>query len=254
MGFHRGPKIVTDGLVLYLDAANPKSYPGTGTIWNDLSGNGNNAIKNNGSYNNTTKYWESVYDPDYLGGTDKLAFTVGHSTSINNAFSTTTGGWTIEEWIRIDDNTYPEAAAGGVGSNNAYKSGQIGFDWNHGEYNNYIEMGVGNNVGQGRGYDVNQSLSLPSKFQTLGQWLCRTLYWDRANDTMGAYYNGEFINDIDISSVSGQTLYDGGGITFGTLYGWTHDGARAGIKTYNRVLSASEVQQNYNAIKSRFGL
>lgn len=39
MAFHYSPKLVTDGLVLALDAANPKSYPGTGTTWRDLSGN-----------------------------------------------------------------------------------------------------------------------------------------------------------------------------------------------------------------------
>lgn len=33
------PKIVTDGLVMYLDAANPRSYPRSGTAWNDISGN-----------------------------------------------------------------------------------------------------------------------------------------------------------------------------------------------------------------------
>jgi len=48
MGFSRGPKIVTDGLVLALDAANTKSYPGSGTTWNDLSGNGNTGTLNNG--------------------------------------------------------------------------------------------------------------------------------------------------------------------------------------------------------------
>lgn len=46
MGFYRGPKIVTDGLVLYLDAANTKSYPGTGSTWFDLSGNGRNFTGN----------------------------------------------------------------------------------------------------------------------------------------------------------------------------------------------------------------
>ena len=35
-----GPNVVTDGLVLYLDAGNTKSYPGTGTVWYDVSGNG----------------------------------------------------------------------------------------------------------------------------------------------------------------------------------------------------------------------
>jgi hypothetical protein len=39
MAHHHSPKIVTDGLVLMLDAANPKSYPGSGTTWYDLSGN-----------------------------------------------------------------------------------------------------------------------------------------------------------------------------------------------------------------------
>jgi hypothetical protein len=42
------PKIVTDGLVLALDAANIKSYSGTGTTWSDLSGNGNTGTLTNG--------------------------------------------------------------------------------------------------------------------------------------------------------------------------------------------------------------
>ena len=47
-----GPRIVTDGLVLHLDAANRKSYPGSGSTWYDLSGNGNNGTINSGvSYN-----------------------------------------------------------------------------------------------------------------------------------------------------------------------------------------------------------
>jgi hypothetical protein len=41
MGLGHNPKIATDGLVLCLDAANQKSYPGSGTVWGDLSGNGN---------------------------------------------------------------------------------------------------------------------------------------------------------------------------------------------------------------------
>jgi hypothetical protein len=41
MAISYNPRIVTDGLVLALDAGNPKSYPGSGTAWTDLSGNGN---------------------------------------------------------------------------------------------------------------------------------------------------------------------------------------------------------------------
>ena len=43
MGLAHNPKIVTDGLVLCLDAANPKSYPGSGSTWKDISGNGHDA-------------------------------------------------------------------------------------------------------------------------------------------------------------------------------------------------------------------
>ena len=39
MGFYDGPSIVTNGLVLSLDAADKNSYPGSGTVWTDLSGN-----------------------------------------------------------------------------------------------------------------------------------------------------------------------------------------------------------------------
>jgi hypothetical protein len=40
MGIAYNPRTITDGLVLCLDAANSKSYPGSGTTWTDLSGNG----------------------------------------------------------------------------------------------------------------------------------------------------------------------------------------------------------------------
>ena len=48
MSIYGGPEIVTDGLVLHLDAANSKSYPGTGTSWFDLSGSNNHGTLVNG--------------------------------------------------------------------------------------------------------------------------------------------------------------------------------------------------------------
>ena len=62
MGFYRGPKIVTDGLVLALDAANKKSYPGTGTTWQDLSGNGNDATLVNSPTFGTTNGGRFEFD------------------------------------------------------------------------------------------------------------------------------------------------------------------------------------------------
>jgi hypothetical protein len=53
MAYQNGPKIVADGLVLCLDAGNPKSYTGSGTTWTDLSRNGNNGTLTNGPVFNT---------------------------------------------------------------------------------------------------------------------------------------------------------------------------------------------------------
>ena len=50
-----GPRIVTDGLVLCLDAGNSKSYPGSGTAWNDLSRNGNNGTLNGPTFNSADR-------------------------------------------------------------------------------------------------------------------------------------------------------------------------------------------------------
>lgn len=59
MAFHYSPKLVTDGLVLALDASNPKSYPGTGTTWKDLSGNGFDfTLDSSGIPHNSSGYFD----------------------------------------------------------------------------------------------------------------------------------------------------------------------------------------------------
>ena len=81
MAFSRGPKIVTDGLVLYLDAANPKSYPGTGNVWNDLSGNGNDAILiNSPTYNNNYFSFDGV---DQLEMLDQMQTALDYQRAIS---------------------------------------------------------------------------------------------------------------------------------------------------------------------------
>ena len=56
------PLIVTDGLVMYLDAANPKSYPGTGTTWTDISRNNNNGTLTNGPTFSSANLGSIVFD------------------------------------------------------------------------------------------------------------------------------------------------------------------------------------------------
>jgi len=66
--------------------------------------------------------------------------------------------------------------------------------------------------------------------------------------------NGEYMGAQSTPNTSGTSIYDGGGMLFGSLYGWKHYGRRASIKVYNRILTASEVQQNFIAAKGRYSL
>ena len=241
--------IVTDGLVLNLDAGFTPSYPKSGNTWYDISGNGNNTSIGVANFSNGV--FESITSPSYA---DRLEFFTPNSTSLNNALSVTTGGWTIQEWVRIDDATYPEAIAGTVASGRAYRDTETGFDWNHGEMSmSRFEMGASSAlINDNNTYDAIGAITIPSPYTTFGVWYCRHLYWDRDNNQMGLYYNDAHMGSISMGVLDGYSVYDGGGISWGHLYGWRHEGARASIKIWNRVLSSAEVSQNYNAQKDRF--
>ena len=251
MGVIGGGDFVKEGLVLYLDAANPKSYPGTGNTWYDLSGNGNNTSIGVAEF--STNHFISIESPGYA---DRLEFSTPHSISLNDCFNVTSGGWSIVELIKIGDATYPESMAGSVISNVAYGTSRIGFDWNHGNSMGLdkIKMGVSTSSNLNSSYEIQGLISLDDNSSLINTWLLRTFYWDRDIGEMGVYVNGKYQGGIDINSTSGRTLYDGGGISWGHLYGWRHDGARTLMKVYNKVLTETEVKQNYNALKGRFNL
>ncbi len=102
MAHFHSPRIITDGLVLALDAANQKSYPGSGTTWSDLSGNGNNGTLTNGptfdSGNNGSIIFDGVDDyittgttPSQLQGNP--SFTVSGWFYRNANLPVNTGTW-----------------------------------------------------------------------------------------------------------------------------------------------------------------
>ena len=246
----QGQQIVTNGLVLNLDAANKDSYPGTGTTWYDLSGNGNNGIINSG------EFVPNSFD-GYLGNLNNQSnffyITIPNSTSISNTLSVTTGGWTIEEIIWTNSTNYPEADAGSVFSNPAYGPGATGFDWNHGFDITSFQFGQSSN--SATGYEDTVSISsIPSQYTQFNTWRIRTMIWDRSNNTVSLYINGVYIGGGSTPNTAGQPIYDGGGGDVGTLYGWKFYGRRGAFKIWNKVLSQSEITQNYNAQKTRFGL
>ena len=241
-----GPKIVRDGLVLNLDAADINSYPGSGTTWYDVSGNGNHGTISNGEFVSNGKYLQNA------GGVSNF-FTVGvgDSTSINSALSTAVSAWTIEEVIWTNSVNYPEADGGAVVSNPAYGGGATGFDWNHGNGLSTIRFGLSSNAASAYEDEVYISTGAVNALNT---WRVRTMIWDRGANQIRLYMNGGYAGVASTPNTAGTSIYDGGGLNFGSLYGWKHFGRRAGIKIYSRTLTAQEIQQNYNTTKTRFGL
>jgi len=249
MALVRGPRIVRNGLVLHLDAAQRTSYSGSGATWYDLSGNRNNGIINSGEFVANTN---GGYLRNLNNESNFFYVTVANSVSINNACNVTTGGWTIEEIIWTNSVTYPEADAGGYEASGAYVAGVTGFDWNHGTQNTSFRFGQSSN--SGGSYEDDNSFAVNAPYNSLNAWRVRTMIWNRGANTNSLYINGTFINSVSTPNTAGTSVYDGDGIRFGELYGWKHYGRRASIKLYNRVLSASEILQNFNTTKGRFNL
>ncbi len=246
MALHHNPRAVTSGLIALLDAADTNSYPGSGATWYDISGNGNNGSISSGEFVSGQKYLRN-------SGNTSNFFTVNiaHSTTLNTAFTTTTGGWTIEEVIWTNSVVYPEADGGSVASDNAYSSGNTGFDWNHGNGLSTVLFGMSSN--SGGSYEDSVSIST-GNFNSVNTWRVRTMIWNRGANQVLLYMNGQYMGAASTPNTAGTAVYDGGGILFGSLYGWKHYGRRGSIKIYNRVLTSTEVTQNYLSQKSRFGL
>ena len=98
MAFNYSPRIIQDGLVLYLDAANTKSYPTTGTTWSDLSRRGNNGTLTNGPTFNIA-----------------MSFTTNTGTPSNNAIIYLNGSAILTTTIKQSNNTVEvQLARGGV--------------------------------------------------------------------------------------------------------------------------------------------
>ena len=239
--------IATNGLIMYLDPHKIPSYKRYGGSLTDLSGNGNDGSISSGEFVSGDNYLRNLNNSSNF-----FIISVANSTSLNNAFSTTTGAWTIEEMIWTNSVTYPEADGGSVVSDNAYSAGNTGFDWNHGQSNlSTLQFGMSSSS---TGYYEDRVYISTGSADQLNTWRHRTMIWDRGNDVVKLYMNGTYTGSQSTPNTSGTSIYDGGGITFGSLYGWKHYGRRGFIRVYNRELSSSEVLQNFNATKSRFGL
>ena len=211
--------IVTDGLVLNLDAGWWNSYPTTGTTWTDLSGNNLNGTLTNGPTFNSANSGFIVCD----GIDDFVNFTTSPSNVV-----------TVSVWINLNNNgNFPIILAG---NSDAYDSGQ--WNWSLFSFNgNFFIRGNGGSTGQ---------INTPSS-TLVNVWTNWVLVRNDGTGTCRAYKNGTLFGTSDEIGSVNSSLYIGKG-------GQYYNGKISTTQIYNRALSAAEVLQNYNAQKGRFGL
>jgi hypothetical protein len=228
-----GPNIVTNGLVLALDAANTKSYPGSGTTWYDVSGNGNISTLTNGPTFNSGDGGSIVFDgvDDYVG--------------VTNGYTSVMKGndyWTVSLWFRANNlSNNPVLISPGAGQLNY-------FDL-------FLEVGPNSvffSAGGGSGANLLQNTSTPLVNNTI-----YNINYIKTGPTTGkVYVNGNEISLTTIGSGLGTMPNSNadfriGGFKEGSYY---LNGNIYNVSMYNRSLSPTEVLQNYNATKTRFGL
>lgn len=233
-----GPNLVADGLVLYLDAANAESYPGSGSTWYDLSGNDNHFTLYN--------------SPTYSSG--KFTFDgVNEFAQCNNTTCGNFGlvGATVEYGVNI---ALPAVSYASI----TMKRGaitSIGSPSNPGWAHRTTVSFFAHDNNPGGSRDPVAEVSSVDTYSSIAHH-CMTLSRSGLNYVMNFYTNNiskgskssAFVGDGNISNSVAMTIfYTPGENTYlsGDFYF---------IRLYNRQLSDAEVAQNYSATRSRFGL
>jgi hypothetical protein len=211
-------KIVTDGLVLSLDAADRNSYVSGSLVWNDVSGNNNNGTLTNGPTFNSGSGGSIVFD----GVNDYITINNGLGVNVLNAY-------TVFIWVKF--NSYNTVL---LGSDGFYDSG----------YPLYVASLNDLYISTNEGFTFTNLANL-----TLNNWTYLTVV--RNNRTIIWYKNGIYLDTKTLNSDNGNVIKGIGAYNDGTF---SLNGNIANVQIYNRVLSTQEVLQNYNAQKSRFGL
>ena len=226
MAFYRGPRIVTNGLVLALDAANTKSYVSGSTTWNDLSGNNNNGTLVNGPTFSSDNGGSIVFDGSNDYADIPVPLAISYSTVTIQGFI---------KWISFNSGMF------------------LGFT-------TYDVWTSGNTLGYNNGNSnvVGISAATVSSLGLLGNYKQYTFVMNSSGllSTNKIYINGV---SQSISAVVGADGNIPGLATNLRLASWNNNGFHGNVqygnlKVYNRALSNQEILQNYNAQKSRFGL
>ena len=228
----QAPAIITSSLVLHLDAANPLSYSGSGNSWNDLSDYNNDV-----TFVNTTNFSSANQGSIIFSGSN---YGVINSSTSNLIFGSS--NFTISWWQLASASNNNTRIFGNL-SNNSWSPNNWVFAQNNSA--NKVEFFVNNS-------NSNPVVGLTTTAQT---W--QNIVLTRTGNNWVIY-----LNNSQIATASNTASVDGGILR--SFYigssGWPADPATpwigniATILIYSKALSTLELNSNYNALKSRFGL
>lgn len=240
MSYNNGPRIVTDGLILCLDAGNNKSYSGSGTSWFDLSGNNNNGTLINGPNYTSADKGSIVFD----GTNDYIQLP-------NNFFaypSLTT--LTISLWFKSTQNTGGTLFGQQNTNNPSVTSGYVPVIYLTSLGYVRLEMFWTGNT--------NNTI-ISSNFSPYNNNIWHNIVATYSSGTQTLYIDGIYINQQSgITLINYTSIYYyfiGAGWPAGRGLGSTYfNGSISNFYFYNRALSYAEILQNYNSTKGRYGL
>lgn len=226
MGAFIGTEIVNSGLVLHLDAANPRSYPGSGTTFKDVAGNSSLTISGTASFSSNNNGYIILDSID-----DYIDFT---APNLGNTVS-------VEMWCRPSD-----------------FNGKMLFGWLR--YDVFCSGGaIGYNTAASDVYGLTSSQV--TNLGMLNNWkqyvfVMRT---DVSYTNNKIYVNGanQPLSQVSAAESAGNRTFNSG---LGRIAGWRNDGNYrmpmnlGSFKVYNRELSATEIRQNFEATRTRYGI
>jgi hypothetical protein len=226
--------LTTTGLVLYYDPSSVSSYPGSGTTITDLSGNGRSGTMSNITY--TSPYFT------YNGSSSQIAI------ADNALLEPGSGDWTVEVWVNQavsgNDVVLGKFNAGGLSANVGYSIRTTGTSF-------YAQYGSG--AGSGATLIQNSTTHVG----TIGTWYQIVyVFTNVVANTFETFVNGSSIGSVGHSLASILNTTTGlyiGSYNNGEYAQW-FDGKIGITRLYNRALSSSEVLNNYNVDKSKYGL
>ena len=229
--------IVRSGLILDLDASQSLSYAGTGTTWTDLSGGGNT-----GTLAGNTSFSSQGYF--VLDGVDGTRITTSGTTYP----STWNQAVTFEIWAYFDaDGTWHNTFYGGLFSRGS-TTGTLGLA--RANSDNSVRMWLRDDGGSATAVGT---VVRDAWYQIVGTW------GGVANLNLKLYLNGVETGSFTKTTISGSPDIGGynlGGMSssFSGSPGNYMKGRISAARMYNRELTATEVSQNFNALRNRFGL